>query len=131
MLHAHALLLGEVVGMVLEWMVKQQFNFFAQPECEMSSPFLVTLSNWRTQEKKKDRLNFVLLVVSKLTLIKSTNDLDQNITSHALLLTNKNHKVTWKKVHHTVYENHLKCRIYNIASEAKIVTIKRGKLRFL
>ena len=45
-LHAHALLLGEVVGMVLEWMVKQQFNFFAQPECEMSSPFLVTLSNW-------------------------------------------------------------------------------------
>ena len=45
-LHAHALPLGEVVGMVLEWMVKQQFNFFAQPECEMSSPFLVTLSNW-------------------------------------------------------------------------------------
>ena len=36
-LHAHALLLGEVVGMVLEWMVKQQFNFFAQLECEMSS----------------------------------------------------------------------------------------------
>ena len=50
-LHAHALLLGEVVGMVLEWMVKQQFNFFAQPECEMSSPFLVTLSNWR-QDKR-------------------------------------------------------------------------------
>ena len=36
-LHAHALPLGEVVGMVLEWMVKQQFNFFAQLECEMSS----------------------------------------------------------------------------------------------
>lgn len=46
-LHAHALLPSKgVVGMVLEWMVKQQFNFFAQLECEMSSPsLLVTLSN--------------------------------------------------------------------------------------
>ena len=54
-LHAHALLLREVVGMVLEWMVKQQFNFFAQPECEMSSPFLVTLSNclWRKDNSQR------------------------------------------------------------------------------
>ena len=35
--YVHALPHGEVVGMVLEWMVKQQFNFFAQLECEMSS----------------------------------------------------------------------------------------------
>ena len=54
-LHAHALLPGEVVGMVLEWMVKQQFNFFAQLECEMSSPFLVTLSNclWRKDNSQR------------------------------------------------------------------------------
>ena len=59
-LHAHALLLGEVVGMVLEWMVKQQFNFFAQPECEMSSPFLVTLSNWRRTQDTRRRIDYTL-----------------------------------------------------------------------
>jgi hypothetical protein len=47
----------QVVAMVLEWMVKQQFNFFAHPECEMSSTAArVTLSNWTLAREDKSKM---------------------------------------------------------------------------